>query len=59
MHDNAKLNPEIKKHLSAFKRRRRSLLLIRGLCAVALVLLVGMAAVAFIDRMVILNPMTR
>ena len=59
MNDKANLNPEIRKHLGAFKQRRRNLLLMRGLCAVALVLLLGMSLVALIDRLFILPDTVR
>ncbi|MEM0895430.1 MAG: hypothetical protein AAGJ79_01000 [Verrucomicrobiota bacterium] len=49
----------LRQHLAGFRRRRRLLLLIRAICVIAVLLLVGMASVALLDRLVIVPDLLR
>ncbi len=53
------LAPEISAKLVAFGQRRRNLLLQRGVCAGVATWLIGMGAVAFLDRVMILDDWVR
>ena len=53
------LNPVTRDKLTAFGKRRKRLILLRGICTTAGSLLAVMTLVAFFDRFIILSDMTR